>query len=72
VSEHNKPMSVDLRQALINHRLPTDTPSQLADAFRFGWKAAIDAAVNVISNANTPDCGGWTAEGIAEDVLNLK
>lgn len=29
-----------LNQALIDHRLPHDKPSQLADAFRTGWLAA--------------------------------
>jgi hypothetical protein len=30
----------ELIEALIAHGLATDTPSQLADAFRFGWLTA--------------------------------
>lgn len=39
MSHHKKPMSPELHQALIRHRHPTDTPSQLADSFRHGWLA---------------------------------
>lgn len=40
MSLHKKTMSPELRQSLIDHRLPVDKPSQLADAFRTGWWAA--------------------------------
>lgn len=39
MSDHKKPMPPELRDALANHRLPTDMPSQLADSFRHGWYA---------------------------------
>lgn len=34
MSDHKKPMTAELRQALIDHRLAVDTPSQLSDCFR--------------------------------------
>ena len=43
MSDHLKPQSPELIAALQNHGLKTDTPSQLSDAFRLGWKAAIIA-----------------------------
>lgn len=45
MSDHKKPMSPELRQALIDHHLATDTPSQLSDLFRHGWQAATAAAI---------------------------
>lgn len=39
MSDRKKPMPPELRDALANHRLPTDMPSQLADSFRHGWYA---------------------------------
>lgn len=32
----NKPLTPLERKGLIRHHLPTDTPSQLSDAFRLG------------------------------------
>lgn len=45
MSFHNKPEwnTPALHEALRAHNLPTDTPSQLADAFRSGWFAALHA-----------------------------
>lgn len=41
MSLHNQyAENAPLNQALINHRLPHDKPSQLADSFRAGWLAA--------------------------------
>ena len=42
MSFHNKPdyHIPELIEALKAHRLPHDTPSQLADSFRIGWMAA--------------------------------
>jgi hypothetical protein len=34
---HMQDDGVELTQALINHGMKTDEPSQLADAFRLGW-----------------------------------
>ena len=41
MSLHNKPdyQIPELIEALKAHRLPHDTPSQLADSFRIGWMA---------------------------------
>ena len=41
MSFHNKPdyHIPELIEALKAHRLPHDTPSQLADSFRIGWMA---------------------------------
>lgn len=44
MSDHKKPMPPELRDALANHRLPTDMPSQLADSFRHGWYAGREDA----------------------------
>lgn len=49
MSDHNKPQSTALVQALKDHRLPHDKPSQLADSFRHGWLAAL----------RTPVPAGW-------------
>lgn len=27
-----------------------------------------EACANIVENANTPDCGGWTAQGIADTI----
>ena len=40
MSDHKKPQPPELIQALKEHRLPHDKPSQLADSFRHGWQAA--------------------------------
>lgn len=42
---HNQPAynHQALVEALKRHDLPHDTPSQVADGFRLGWTAAIDA-----------------------------
>ena len=46
MSFHNKPnyQIPELIEALKAHRLPHDTPSQLADSFRIGWMACRDLA----------------------------
>ena len=46
MSFHNKPnyQIPELIEALKAHRLPNDTPSQLADSFRIGWMACRELA----------------------------
>lgn len=46
MSFHNKPnyQIPELIEALKAHRLPLDTPSQLADSFRIGWMACRELA----------------------------
>ena len=46
MSFHNKPnyQIPELIEALKAHRLPHDTPSQLADSFRIGWMACREQA----------------------------
>ena len=46
MSFHNKPdyHIPELIEALKAHRLPHDTPSQLADSFRTGWRACRELA----------------------------
>ena len=46
MSFHNKPdyHIPELIEALKAHRLPHDTPSQLADSFRIGWRACRELA----------------------------
>jgi hypothetical protein len=34
--------------------------------------ATLEEAADVVENANTPDCGGWTASHIAEDIRSMK
>ena len=45
-----------------------DYGQQCANAARL---AALEEAAEVVENANTPDCGGWSARGIAEDIRAL-
>ena len=40
MSRHKEEKPEDLRGALLEHRLPADSPSQLSDAFVAGWEAA--------------------------------
>lgn len=44
MSDHKKPMPPELRAALEQHRLATDSPSQLSDSFRHGWHAGLAAS----------------------------
>lgn len=37
------------------------------DLARFAQLVAEDCA-NIVDNADTPDCGGWSACGIADDI----
>lgn len=42
-----------------------------AFVFRFAALVAAaerEACANIVENANTPDCGGWSAQGIADDI----
>lgn len=34
-------------------------------------QATLERAASIVENADTPDCGGWAACGIAEDIRNL-
>ena len=44
----------------------------LAEAYRCGYEAGVlaerEACADIVENAYTPDCGGWTAQGIADDI----
>lgn len=42
------------------------------DAKAAGRSAALDEAADIVDNADTPDCGGWTASGIADAIRALK
>jgi hypothetical protein len=46
MSHHNKefPRQAELNKALKDHGLAVNKPSQLADAFRFGWRAMFELA----------------------------
>ena len=56
MSFHNKPdyHIPELIEALKAHRLPHDTPSQLADSFRIGWMACRELAQDTAAPA-----GDW-------------
>ena len=77
MSFHNNPdyHIPELIEALKAHRLPHDTPSQLADSFRIGWMARashgqapagaaeeIDKALNVYAQAFAARVNGWTRQ----------
>ena len=68
MSFHNKPdyHIPELIEALKAHRLPHDTPSQLADGFRIGWMACRELAQadSVQEDAADPLQGAanWLAE----------
>ena len=53
--------SPELRQALLDHHLPIDKPSQISDAFRIGWQAALSTMdrVGIVDEtwAQWPDKG---------------
>ena len=34
--------------------------------------AALEEAADVVDNADTPDCGGWTASGISDEIRAMK
>lgn len=46
MSDHEKPQSLELVEALKRHGLSHDTPSQLSDAFRLGWNARADTILS--------------------------
>lgn len=43
----------------------------LAAAYAQGQRDMREAAAGCVENANTPDCGGWDASGIAEAIRSL-
>lgn len=43
-----------------------------AIAYAAGQRDMREAAANCVENADTPDCGGWDASGIAEAIRALK
>ena len=57
MSFHNKPdyHIPELIEALKAHRLPHDTPSQLADSFRIGWMACRELAQATAAQAVVQD-----------------
>ena len=60
MSFHNKPdyHIPELIEALKAHRLPQDTPSQLADSFRIGWMACRELAQ---ADSVLEDAARWNA-----------
>ena len=60
MSFHNKPdyHIPELIEALKAHRLPHDTPSQLADSFRSGWMACRELAQ---ADSVLEDAARWNA-----------
>lgn len=47
------------------------TALELMKSYSDGKQWALEAAADIVENADTPDCGGWTALGIAEAIRNL-
>jgi len=50
---------------------PVAFPTCLVELERFAALVAAaerEACANIVENANTPDCGGWSAQGIADDI----
>lgn len=48
-----------------------DTQKTYEALERFAVLVAVaerEACANIVENANTPDCGGWSAQGIADDI----
>jgi hypothetical protein len=48
------------------------TADQLHTAIAAARVQALDDAADIVDNAVTPDCGGWSTNGIAETVRALK
>ena len=65
MSFHNKPnyQIPELIEALKAHRLPHDTPSQLADSFRIGWMACC----RELAPAETGNSVSAQADSVQED-----
>ena len=64
MSFHNKPnyQIPELIEALKAHRLPHDTPSQLADSFRIGWMACCRELAQADSVQEDAALWHWLAE----------
>ena len=64
MSFHNKPnyQIPELIEALKAHRLPHDTPSQLADSFRIGWMACCRELAQADSVQEDAALWRWLAE----------
>ena len=64
MSFHNKPdyHIPELIEALKAHRLPHDTPSQLADSFRIGWMACCRELAQADSVQEDAALWHWLAE----------
>ena len=64
MSFHNKPdyHIPELIEALKAHRLPHDTPSQLADSFRIGWMACCRELAQADSVQEDAALWRWLAE----------
>ena len=65
MSLHNKPdyHIPELIEALKAHRLPHDTPSQLADSFRIGWMACCRELAQADSVQEDAARYRWLREG---------
>ena len=65
------PEQATLTEALKSHGLETDTPSQLADAFRLGWQAAINhersECAKVCDAMGGPGHSGYRGDADNED-----
>jgi bisphosphoglycerate-dependent phosphoglycerate mutase len=64
MSMHSQTDEKDLEKALENHGLSTSLPSQLADAFRTGWRAkesGLDTATSLRDQLamSAPDVPSW-------------
>ncbi len=45
-----------------------DAYEAFANGMRCGADLEREACADIVENANTPDCGGWTAQGIADAI----
>ena len=79
MSFHNKPnyQIPELIEALKAHRLPHDTPSQLADSFRIGWMACrelaqADSVLEDAARYRYLRDGDWREHEKLESVIRLQ
>lgn len=60
---------IDPDEVVTSVQFITDELTRFASIVR---SAALDEAADIVDNADTPDCGGWTASGIADAIRALK
>ena len=77
MSFHNKPnyQIPELIEALKAHRLPHDTPSQLADSFRIGWMACRELAqapYTAVAPAKSCDCSQGQVCQVCDPILPVQ